>query len=134
MLAATAITNLVLALMIQEPHITLNTDGVFGVSVETQYIHSVTINELNSLVSTQCPICKRATSRKPIDFLGAKPCTIKFEYDELRRCGFCDNCWPWFYLNVDILDTNEWHHVIDAINYEKVWGYNQAPYTEGGSK
>lgn len=51
MILATVITNLVMAVMIREANVTLDSDGDFRVSsVKTQFIHSVTLHEINTNV------------------------------------------------------------------------------------
>lgn len=121
MIPATVITNLVMALMIQKPSVTVNNDGTFGISVETQYVHSVTLHEFDSMYiqDYQCVMCHKPIEVKPIDYLGVKPCRVEFYSDKLRKHKFHPECDPWIYIN-----TNVWFYVINSTNNymrEEVW-------------
>ena len=112
MILATAITNLVLALMIQKPSVTVNNDGTFGISVETQYIHSVTLHEFDSLGVRNCKMCDKPIILTPIDYLGVKPWTVQFEIDKMRQSEYHSACDPWIYINPEV--TNGWFKIINA--------------------
>jgi len=114
MILATVITNLVMALMVQKPSVTVNNDGTFGISVETQYIHSVTLHEFDSISVRRCKMCDKPIILTPIDYLGAKPCSVQFHSDKLRQHEFHCECNPWIYIN-----TNVWFDVINSNNYGK---------------
>lgn len=114
MILATAITNLVLALMIQKPSVTVNSNGTFGISVETQYVHSVTLHEFDSLCVRNCKMCSKPIVLAPIDYLGVKPCTVQFNADELRQHEYHCECNPWIYINPEV--TNGWFKLVNA-NY-----------------
>lgn len=106
MILATVITNLVLALMIQKPSVTINGNGTFGISVETQYIHSVTLHEFDSISVHNCKMCNKPITLTPIDYLGVKPCKMFFNADELCKNEYHPECDPWIYIN-----TNFWFRV-----------------------
>lgn len=114
MILATVITNLVMALMIQKPSITVSNGGSFGISVETQYVHSVTLHEFDSLCVRNCKMCGKPIVLTPIDYLGAKPKTVYFNADELRQHEYHRMCDPWGYINPEV--TNGWFKIINA-NY-----------------
>lgn len=88
MILATVITNLVMAVMIREANVTLDSDGDFRVSsVKTQFIHSVTLHEFDSMYISdyRCAMCHKPIEVKPIDYLGVKPCRMDFRSDELHQ-------------------------------------------------
>lgn len=109
MILATVITNLVMALMIQKPSITVNNDGTFGISVETQYVHSVTLHEFDSINVEKCKMCHKPIVLTPIDYLGVKPLSVLFSTDELRQKTYHTSCDPWGYINPEV--TNGWFKV-----------------------
>lgn len=117
MILATVITNLVMALMIREANVALDNDGNFHVSsVKTQYIHSVTLHEFDSMYMRdyQCLMCNKPIEVTPIDYLGVKPCRMEFYSDDLRKNKYHPQCNPWIYIN-----TNVWFNVINSDNYRK---------------
>ena len=114
MILATVITNLVMALMIQKPSVTVNNNSTFGISVETQYIHSVTLHEFDSISVRNCKMCSKPIILAPIDYLGVKPYTVQFNADELRQHEYHCMCNPWGYINPEV--TNGWFEIINA-NY-----------------
>lgn len=114
MILATVITNLVLALMVQKPNITVNND-TFGISVETQYIHSVTLHEFDNICVRNCKLCDKPIVLTPIDYLGVKPLTVQFEADELRQDEYHRYCNPWIYINSEV--TNGWFKIINSSLY-----------------
>lgn len=122
MILATVVTNLVMALMIREANVALDSDGDFRVSsVNTQYIHSVTLHEFDSMyiLDYQCVMCHKPIEVTPIDYLGVKPCWMEFYSDKLRKHKFHPECDPWIYVN-----TNFWFSVINSTNNymrEEVW-------------
>lgn len=107
MISTIAITNLVLALMIQKPSFVLDDNNVsFRISVETQYVHSVTLHEFDSIGIRHCDVCAKPIILTPIDYLGAKPRTMLFDGDELRKTKFIyhECCNPWRYANTKYLE------------------------------
>lgn len=116
MMLATVITNLVMALMIREANVTLDSDGDFRVSsVKTQYIHSVTLRAFDRMYiqDYRCEMCHKPIEVTPIDYLGVVPCRIDFHSDELRRNKYHPKCDPRIYIN-----TNVWFNVINSNNYK----------------
>ena len=106
---ATAITNLVLALMIQTPSIKLNNDGELCLSVDTQYIHSVTLHDFDSRNIGLCKMCNKPIIITPIDYLGVRPYYLLFYSDDLRqRENFHSDCDPWCFINTNVL-----YHVVN---------------------